>query len=127
MLFESIESVSKVNPHSPAILTHQRIITYEEFVLEVNKIINHLKKSGLTPQTPIAIVLEQSEVVWATVVAASYLNISVMLVDPNLKDTEMEQIMNMYQTCYESHQTSSSKAEEFRGQNIQKLNCFGNE
>ncbi|MEM5028594.1 class I adenylate-forming enzyme family protein [Priestia sp. WB3] len=122
MLFESIKKVAKVNPHSPAILTEHRIITYEEFVLEVMKLKKQLKKSGLTSQTPLAIVLEQNEVIWAIVVAASSLKIPLMLVDPNLKDTEMKKIMSMYQTCYELHPTNFSKSAKIKGEDV--IKCF---
>lgn len=127
MLFERIKKISETNPDSPAILTEQELISYQDFLLEVEKLANHFKKCGLTQETPLAIVLGKNEVIWTAVVAASYLNVPVMLVDPNLKEAEMNQIMKMYQTCFELRETNGSVAGEYKGDVIQKLNCFGNE
>ncbi|MED0658869.1 class I adenylate-forming enzyme family protein [Bacillus smithii] len=127
MLFERIKKISETNPDSPAILTEQESISYQDFLLEVEKLVNQFKKCGLTQETPLAIVLGKNEVIWTAVVAASYLNVPVMLVDPNLKEAEMNQIMKMYQTCFELRETNGSVAGEYKGDVVQKLNCFGNE
>ncbi|MED4805246.1 class I adenylate-forming enzyme family protein [Bacillus atrophaeus] len=127
MLFERFKKMSDINPDSPAILTEQETISYQSFLDEVGKLSDYFKENGLTQETPLAIVLRKNEVIWAAVVAASYLKVSVMLVDPNLKEAEMNQIMKMYQTCFELREKNCSVAGGYKGNVVQKLNFFDND
>ncbi|QQD80617.1 acyl--CoA ligase [Bacillus siamensis] len=124
MLLEYIEKLSKKKLNSVAFLSEQKSITYSFFLYEVKRTIKFFKSCGLTSETPLAIIIEKNETIWSTIVAASYLKIPVLLVDPNLKEAEMNQIMNLYQTCFELRETKSSICDK---NNINKLNIFDNE
>ncbi|WP_088830564.1 class I adenylate-forming enzyme family protein [Paenibacillus tyrfis] len=126
MLYKRIREMVENNQESPAILTDHGEISYRNFLKEVDYLVDFFQKCGLTHETPLATVLENNEVTWAVIVAASFMGVSVMLVDPNLKEEEINKIRKMYKACYEIKNITRSDVDEPESNMMYDFECFGN-
>ncbi|NKI21918.1 acyl--CoA ligase [Paenibacillus dendritiformis] len=124
MLYNRLKIISETKPNSIALVIDHERITYRDFLAEVNKLVAGFKKLGLSPGTSLSIMLEKNEVIWAAVIAASYLGVSVMLVDPNLKEQEKKQILEMYRTTYELQAVNCLSSSESCGDAVLTFSCF---
>lgn len=124
MIYQHLKQRNEHNPHAIAIIKETEEIPNQAMVSEVDHLIRNFQKFGLNKETPLAIVLQKSEVIWAAIIAASYLEISVMLVDPHLKEEEMQKIMTMYQTDYVLREINSKAIDSLGYNEWYELSCF---
>ncbi|QDX95804.1 long-chain fatty acid--CoA ligase [Brevibacillus laterosporus] len=124
MIYTRLKQLIEHNPHATAIIRETEEIPYQAVLHEADNLVQAFKKFGLNAETPLAIVLQKSEVIWAAIVAASQLNISVMLVDPHLKEEEMQQIMTMYKTHYVLREINSTAIDSLGYDEWYDLSCF---
>ncbi|PPB10638.1 class I adenylate-forming enzyme family protein [Brevibacillus laterosporus] len=124
MIYKHLKQLIEHNPRLTAIIKETEEIPYQAVVSEADHLIQIFQKFGLHAETPLAIVLQKSEVIWAAIVAASHLNISVMLVDPLLKEEEMQKIMTMYKTQYVLREINSKSIDSLEYKEWYELSCF---
>ncbi|UHA72030.1 class I adenylate-forming enzyme family protein [Paenibacillus sp. 481] len=122
MLYQRMNQLMEMNPQAPAILLENEEVSYQDFIKEVDKLVDAFRKLNLDGSTPLAITINKSEVIWSAVIAASHLGISVMLVDPNLKEEEMNKLMTLYKPHF---QLSEDNKPEWQAESASQLECFG--